>query len=182
MEKLRNLLLSNPPWPALLIALLIYALLLFGRINGFGLIDPLQPFLHALILFFGLWLMALFFAKTAPKSLVLVKNMLGASIFLCVLLYLSAMFVGSTTSRDSMTDLVGRNDVCYAAVRKGGVGSSWVDIVERRVHFLVFVRERSVAQYERESVVFMDGSNPGEIRIHLREMGKPDRIDVIPVD
>lgn len=164
-------------WIALLPALLVYVLLLMGQLKGFSLIDPLQPIWHVAAVLLGLSLMGAIFARRTAKLLAPVKFLVGSLVFLSVALYVLVVLFGNQFTQE----VEGQSAGAYAVVRRGGMGSSWTDVVERRVYGFILVRERNIVQYDRENVIRIDDSEQGKLRIHLQELGKPDRVDVIPV-
>lgn len=181
MIKYSHLLPNRPSWPLLLAALLAYGLIFVSWLEGIGLVYPLSLLFHVVVVASGLLLMGFILAQPSAKLLAPVKIALGVAVFLSVLLYVLALLVGKASPVDADFVAGNRENVSYAAVRRGGMGNTWTDIVERRVYGFILVRDRNVAQYERENVVRIDGGEPGKLKIYLRELGKPDRIDEIPI-
>lgn len=158
-------------------ALLVYALLWVGPLQGFGLVDPLQPLWHAAVIGLGLVLMGQVLSRDTPRGLAPLKYLLGAGVCLSVAVYALGLLWGAPLAGDAVVRADSGRGVTHIAVRRGGIGSTWTDLVERRTFAYLVVRERAIAQYEREQVLRIDSSEPGRVRVHLQAPGKPDRID-----
>lgn len=167
-------------WAALGLALGAYALLWLGPLAGFGLIDPLQPVWHAAVIALGLLLMGQVLSRAVPKGWAVLKILLGVGVFLSVLLYgLGLLMMPRATAETGVRAEPGPG-LSYAAVREGGMGSTWTRLVERRTYAGVIVRERTIGQYEREQVLRIEASEPGTLRVHLQAYGQPVRVVELP--
>lgn len=168
-------------WGALGLALVGYALLWLGPLEGFGLIEPLQPLWHAAVMALGLLLMGQVLSRVVPSGLGVFKGLLGAGVFLSVLVYVLGLLVLPRASQDTALRAQPAPDLHYAAVRQGGMGNTWTRVVERRTYAFAVVRERTIATYAREQVLHIDASEPGKLKVHLQELGKPARVVDLPV-